>query len=162
MDSDGLVKLGKAGVLEVLAQEFECLIPEAVYEETVKRGKEEAYEDAFYLEEIIEKFIQSREAKTNLKAEKIVQGITFLGQGEKETLKLYFNEKAGSIVSDDRAFLNLLERNKVSFLTPANLVVELSEKNKITPSEGLKALEKMKPLIRNEVYQKAKEDLEKI
>lgn len=44
-DSDGLIKLQKAGVLKMLATSHECLVPKKVYEESVERGKAELYGD---------------------------------------------------------------------------------------------------------------------
>jgi len=44
IDADGLI--GKAGVLALLLEIFEVLIPEAAYEAVVT-GKLELYEDAF-------------------------------------------------------------------------------------------------------------------
>lgn len=43
LDSDGLIKLAKAGVLDVMVGTWECLVPRAVYVETVERGVQGAY-----------------------------------------------------------------------------------------------------------------------
>ena len=45
-DSDGLIKLAKAGALERVLEAWTCLVPRAVYVETVERGLEAAYPDA--------------------------------------------------------------------------------------------------------------------
>ncbi len=48
-----------------------------------------------------------------------------LGSGERGALRLFLKEKAHFIVTDDRAFLNVLVRNRTPFLTPAELLVRL-------------------------------------
>src|SRR3989304_7665134 len=160
LDSDGLVKLEKAGMLQTLAQEFDCLIPEAVYDEVIRQGKKEAYEEAFKIEKIVESSIKRQIIRPHSKAEQILQGVTSLGKGEKETLNLYFDKEADGITSDDRTFLNLLQKNKVRFFTSANSVVELVKRGTVANAMGMEALNKMKALIRDKVYQKAKQDLE--
>lgn len=149
-------------MLKTITEEYECVISEGVYDEAIRRGKEEAYEEALRIEEIAKKSIKCKKVKSNPKAEQILKAVISLGKGEKESLHLFLNEGADAIVSDDRTFLNLLQRNEVKFLTPANVVVELGKRGKITKGEGMEALDKMKPLIRGEVYKKAKEDLESL
>ncbi|MBS3789056.1 hypothetical protein KGY79_12785 [Candidatus Bipolaricaulota bacterium] len=46
LGSDGLLKLKKAGLLSALVDRHKCLIPKAVYKETVTQGKKELYEGA--------------------------------------------------------------------------------------------------------------------
>ena len=86
--------------------------------------------------------------------------MTSLGKGEKETLYLYFDKEADGIISDDRTFLNLLQKNKVRFFTSANSVVELVKRGTVANAMGMEALNKIKALIQDKVYQKAKQDLE--
>jgi hypothetical protein len=46
LDSDGLIKLAKAGALQHVIEAWMCFVPRAVYVETVERGLEAAYPDA--------------------------------------------------------------------------------------------------------------------
>ena len=160
LDSDGLIKLEKSGMLRVLCKTHTCIIPEGVFEETVKQGKIELYADAFRLEEEIKGKVEVKEAAENFRATEITKGKS-LGKGEREVLHLFFNETADAIVSDDRSFLNLLEEKGIAFLNPAKAIVFLKRKDRIKKEEALEALNKIKELIRKDVYEKAKEEVGK-
>jgi predicted nucleic acid-binding protein len=157
VDADGLIKLGKAGVLALLLESFEVLIPEAVYEEAVVIGKLELYEDAFALEKVLERGPARRlEARLDPRAGRILQGVTELGKGERESLHIYHAEEANAVFSDDRVFLRLLEDNAVPYLTPAGLIVRLFEVGRLDRGEALAALDKLERHIRGSVYERAK------
>ena len=53
LDSDGLIKLAKAGILEVAVNAWNCLVPQAVYAETVEGGLQAAYPDALAIREVL-------------------------------------------------------------------------------------------------------------
>ncbi|MBS3792770.1 MAG: hypothetical protein V5A77_05695 [Candidatus Bipolaricaulota bacterium] len=170
LDSDGLIKLQKAGLVKILAERHDCLIPEAVYPETVTKGKKELYEDAFEIEEIVEESIELKKDKKSDKDKQVLSSgdPTSLGKGEKQTLRIYFQEKGDAIISDDRTFLNLLDRNnqkseseEVPFITPANAIVAMADKGVISNEEAKRGLEQIKYLIRGNSYQRALEKLER-
>ncbi|MFW5927682.1 MAG: hypothetical protein ACOCSL_00660 [Thermoplasmatota archaeon] len=159
LDSDGLIKLQKAGLLELLASRCDCLIPEAVYKESVVEGKKGLYEDAFLIEDIIQEKIERIEIGDHGKdLEKISKDkLESLGKGEKETFQLYFQEEADAVVSDDRAFLKFLDRfDDVNYFTPCNTIYIMYKKGIITKKESLKSMDKIKKLIRNDVYEVVK------
>lgn len=168
MDVDGLIKLRKAGLLKLFSKTYKCLIPQAVYYEAVIKGKEELYEDAFRIEEVVEKGIEKRKAEESEQVKDVLQygDPSSLGRGERETLHLFWKEKADAIVSDDRTFFNLLDRyneetgKEVPFLTPANVIVMLKERDLFTKKKAKETLNKIKGLIRADIYKRALEDLE--
>ena len=163
LDSDGLIKLAKAGVLKRVVEAWDCYIPRAVYEETVERGKEEAYPDAEEIERIIRGRGHVRKpSKEHPQAKEVLAlaGARSLGRGEREAIYLFFMEEADMIISDDRAFLAVLERAALPYLPPALALVELARWKGIGIEEALGALKKLKGLIKTEVYQRAEEDLE--
>ena len=161
LDADGLIKLGKAEVLAPFFGGCEALIPEAVYEEAVIIGKLELYEDAFELEKVLkESRIRTFGARTNPRAGNLLAGVTALGNGERAALHLYHAEEASAILSDDRVLLRFLDENSIPYLTPANVIVRLVEVRRLSPEEGLSALDKSSKLIRRSTYEKAMQDLE--
>ena len=92
---------------------------------------------------------------------------TSLGKGEKQALRLYFQEEGDAIISDDRAFLNLLDRyNKkagtkgVPFITPANAIVTLENKGIISNEKATRGLKQIEGIIRQSSYQAAMEELQ--
>ena len=141
----------------------EVLVPETVYEEAVVRGKRELYEDAFELERLLEdEGVPIVRSDPEPQADRLLEGVTSLGAGERSTLRLYFAEGADAILSDDRVFLNFLSRNSVPFGTPVNVVVGLAKSGRVSRKEGLEALEKMSGFVRADVYERAKAELEEL
>lgn len=157
LDSDGLIKLQKAGLLELLASRCDCIIPEAVYKESVVEGKKGLYEDAFLIEEIVHEKIDRIEIdKPTDEMEEIDKDkIRSLGEGEKEVFRLYVQEEADAVVSDDRAFLNMLDRSEnIEYFTPCNVIQIMYRKEIITKKEALTCMDKIKELVRNDVHKK--------
>lgn len=163
MDSDGLIKLQKAGVLKSLASRTGCIITEAVYKESVEDGKSGLYEDAFLIEEIVEEEIKRiKVSDQNEELKKIdEERLESLGEGEKEVFQLYFQVEADAIVSDDRAFLTTLDRfNEVEYFTPCNTIYIMYKKGMITKKESLTGLDQIKDLVRTDVYKKVVKKIE--
>ncbi len=159
-DSDGIIKLTKAGSLGKIVENFECFITYEVYEETIIKGKEGLYDDAFLLDKFVNKGklkIKGTEASDS--AQSILSNSS-VGQGESSTLYLFFNINAKAIISDDRVFLNLLQRNNVRFIIPADLIVRLYELKILTKRESIEALTKIKSLTNKNNYDKAIKTLE--
>jgi predicted nucleic acid-binding protein len=160
IDADGLIKVGKSGLLGALVGSHEVLVPEAVYEEAVVRGKRELYEDAFELERLLEdEGVSIARSDPEPQADRLLEGVTSLGAGETGALRLYFAEGADAVSSDDRVFLNFLSRHSVPFVTPVNVVVGLARSGRVSLREGLEALEKLSGFVRADVYERAKAEL---
>lgn len=163
LDSDGLIKLTKAGVLESVAKTWTCMIPQAVYEETVERGKRAAYPDAATIEEILRACrVPCKRPSAHPHAKRILQTAPSLGQGEREALHLFFEENANAIISDDARFLTVLEQAKIAYVPPALVVVQLVRWGEMSKTVASAHLEKMKAFIAPEVYRRAREDLQEI
>ncbi len=159
-DSDGLIKLVKAKCHEKLPTHFTCLISKEVYEETVLRGMERLYDDAFLIEEHVKnKTLQVQKVRNNKKAQSILENCN-LGKGETSTLYLFFNVNAKTIISDDRIFLNLLLQNNIPFITPTDLIVRLYELKIINKKDAINALSKIKPCVNKNSYNNAKTNME--
>jgi hypothetical protein len=161
IDADGLIKLGKSGLLGASVGSHEVLVPEAVYEEAVVKGKQELYEDAFELEKLLEdEGVPIVRSDPDPRADRLLEGVTSLGAGERSALRLYFAEEADAVSSDDRVFLNFLGRHSVPFVTPVNVVVGLTRSGRVSLEEGLEALEQLSEAVRADVYERAKAELE--
>lgn len=148
----------KSGILERVLELWKVSVPAAVYEETVQRGREEAYPDAEAIDRLIAKRV--RTPRRDPRAQRILQTCPSLGKGEREALYLLLAEQADAVVSDDRAFLRILRRHNLPGLPPALVLPKLVEEGKLSKEEALQALERMRPLIRREAYLEARTRLE--
>lgn len=159
-DSDGLIKLVKAGCFRKLPDYFTCLISNEVYEETVLKGMERLYEDAFQIEELVKKkMLKVENVKINNKAQSILEN-SKVGKGEISTLHLFFNTKAKAIISDDRIFLKILHQNNIPFIIPIDLIIRLYELKIISKQEAIDGLIEIKPYVNKNCYDNAKANLE--
>jgi hypothetical protein len=157
VDADGLIKLGKAGVLRLLLGEHEVLVPGAVYEEAVTRGKRELHEEAFGLEAAL----GGGSAEIfGLEAISAEEEAPSLGPGELDALRVYREAGADAVLSDDRVFLRFLETASVPYLTPAGVVVGFVGSGRLDAGEGFAALDRLGPQIRDEVHRRAREEIQ--
>jgi predicted nucleic acid-binding protein len=143
-----------------MAQAWQCYIPNAVYRETVTRGKEESYPDAVEIERAVAAHMEVRRATRHPQAERLLTRRRALGAGEREALRLYFSLAADGIVSDDAAFERLLYEAELPVIPPAAVLVMLARERHLSSEKALESLTELKGLIRAEVYQEARRDLE--
>lgn len=147
MDSDVLIKLTKIGSKEIVGSHLDLSIPRKVSEETAMASRSLA--DA--------KLIQRN----------INEGIIHVSEsfsherGEVEALNLYRSGGFELIASDDKRFLNYLERNNIPFLTSSSLLVYLLYKNKLSKNDTIKYINNLRPHISNAQYSAAMSEVEK-
>jgi predicted nucleic acid-binding protein len=159
-DADGLIKLGKSGALVHLLSAAQIVVPRSVYQEAVEAGKKEMYEDAFELEKVLgEGGAGVVEDQQDERAEKLLKDVTSLGAGERAALHVLFAREADAVLTDDRAFLNVLGRAGIRTLTPAAAIVSLFASGRLSRMEAIEALGSIEGLLREEVYEAAMEEL---
>jgi len=162
LDADGLIKLAKISLLKALLRRFDCFISEEVFREAVVVGKMRLREDAFLVEKLVEEgLLKVMRAEKAPKASAMLERATGLGEGEKSTLRLFFNLNARAIVTDDLRFIKLLKRRSLPFITSAGAILLLYGERAISKSEALKYLNKLKPYISVKDYLAAKRWLER-
>lgn len=154
LDADAVIKLHRAAVLRDVIAHVTCVVPGAVFDEAVTKGKQRLFEDA----EQIEKLLSTENVETVQvgATESAIQ----LGPGETEVLMFASMENDAVAVSDDRQFLSALTRHGIAFLTPAAVLVFLANRGILTHERALQALERMRPSIRAIAYQQAKNALQ--
>ncbi len=139
---------------------FQCSITEEVYDETVIRGMERAHGDAYEINGLIkEGKLKVKNTKNNKSVENMLENRTF-GAGECSTLHLFHNSDAKVIVTDDRAFLNLLDKNNIPYIIPTDLIVRLYELKVITKDESINSLDAIKIYVSGPNYDVARRNLE--
>ena len=160
-DSDGLLKASKAGFLQEVTKTYTCLLPHEVYQETVLAASRVHPEEATAFEDLIRAGRLLRRAATRAsRADRLLAMSAALGSGERGALRLFYKEHADFVVTDDRAFLTLLARHRILFLTPSEMLFGLRKANLLSREEAEGAAERLRPLIRREVYRDLKERLE--
>ncbi|MGH7410104.1 MAG: hypothetical protein ACREJ6_03445, partial [Candidatus Methylomirabilis sp.] len=145
--------------LQAKMDDWNCMIPQAVYAETVDRGKQAAYPDALAIREVLDPSMV-RPLVRHPRAARLLEQRRGLGRGEQEALHLFFAVPADAIISDDAAFVTVLDQAGLRYLPPALVLVQLAHERSLDPREALEGLERMRPFIRPEVYQAARSDLE--
>jgi predicted nucleic acid-binding protein len=160
LDSDALIKLAKCGVLETVARAWRCCVPQAVFRETVERGKQESYPDAMEIEQVVAKHMEIHRLARHPQAERLLSRRSSLGAGEQEALRLYFSLKADGIVTDDAAFVQLLREAQLPTWPPAVVLIALAREGHLSIPVAREALEKLKGFIRAEVYREVLADLQ--
>ena len=163
LDADGLIKTYKAGFLPQLTGAYICLLPEEVYQEAALAARISHADEARALEGLIaeEKLIRKQAARSRF-AERILRGSHSLGKGECGAVRLFFQEGADVLLTDDRAFLNFLTRHRIPFLRPSDALLSLYTANRLSHQDAARAAEKLRPLIRRNVYEDLRTRLESL
>ena len=151
MDSDCLVKLTKSGAKEAILSAMEVHIPPLVKKETVDEGKERGYQDAFIIEENIDKKVL-QVVKHDLKKSPAISAT----KGEAEVISLYLGGNYDAIAGDDQRFLKRLEAANIPYLTATACLIYLYKNKKVERSAAVEMLESLKPFISRDEYAVAK------
>lgn len=163
-DADGLIKLGKSGVLPALLSATQVLVPQAVWDEAIEEGKRGMYEDAYILErELTAGGAEIVDLERSEEAEALLAGsAAALGAGESAALGVFFARGADAILTDDRAFFGLLASSEppVPALVPASAIVSLAEAYRLSLEGAREALHKLEGSVRKSVLAAALEELE--
>jgi predicted nucleic acid-binding protein len=156
LDSDALIKLGKAGLLSAAVRAWRCVVPEEVYTETVVRGLQEAHPDAEAIAAVFSQGLIRRRVRRKRSVPRLGLG---LGAGERAAAALLLQVHADFVVTDDRAFLKALREAGLPHVTSALALVELARSGVLTLQDAAAGLERLRPMIRQDQYHAAEADL---
>lgn len=152
MDSDAIIKLAKSEAKEVVLKNTETYIPLKVIEEVITTPKEEGFPDAFIIEDNLKNnLLKEMKAEKVGPVQELIHKLNIKG-GEAEVLKSFKQGKFDVISSDDSKFLDILESLNIPYVTPTSLIVYLSRKNKISESDALKYLKKLREFVSEVEY----------
>jgi hypothetical protein len=145
MDSDVLIKLTKIGFKETIVAHLEVFIPRRVLEETAMKSR--GCPDAITIRE-------------NINGGKIhVSESSSHDKGEIEALNLYRSGGFELIASDDRRFLNYIEKNNIPYLTSSSLIVYLLYKQRLSKKDTIKYIDSLKVHISKDQYRTAMSEI---
>lgn len=127
-DSSSLILLAKIDRISLLVSlHGKAVIPRAVYEEVVVKGKEGHYSDAFAIEKLIGKSVIVKELDTahNYKAEDLK---AVIGKGEAEAIALCEQERHKMLLTDDLESIRIAEAHGIECRTTLGLLYEALRK----------------------------------
>jgi predicted nucleic acid-binding protein len=159
LDADASIKLTKISIIEILASGFEIILTSVVYDEQVNAGLKRNYEDAAKMEKLV---ADKKVAVVDVTEKSSIDESFRLGRGEKSVINYCLTNDVDMIVSDDEAFLKILDNYEVPFTPVAGTILMCIIHGLVNKEKGLKYLESLKPIIRDEhmFYIKSKiEDL---
>ncbi|CAD6491127.1 MAG: hypothetical protein CHKLHMKO_00078 [Candidatus Argoarchaeum ethanivorans] len=147
LDADASIKLTKISIIETLAAGFEVIITAEVYGEQVTAGLKRNHPDAKKMEKLVSDgkvtVVKSTEKSS-------VYDSLVLGRGEKSVLNYYLANDVDLIISDDEAFLKILDNYAVPFTPVAGAILMCIMHGLISKEDGIKYLELLTPMIRDE------------
>jgi len=147
LDADASIKLTKISIIETFATGFEVFLTREVYEEHVVSGLKRNYEDAKKMEYLVS---NGKITVTDITEKSSVYDNFKLGRGEKSVINNYMINNIDLIVSDDEAFLKILDSHDVPYIPVAGSILMCVIKDLISKEKGLKYLEALKPMIKDE------------
>ncbi len=131
-DSSPLIFMARIGSLEILRSLYKTiLIPKAVFDEAVNRGKDESYGDAFLIEKEIGSLILIKDLKEKF-ANQLKTLIKTYGNGESEALLLCLQEDADLLLADDYDTRKLAEIYNIKWLSTLGILFTALKKGLIS------------------------------
>ena len=156
-DASTLILLQKITLLDKLLKNFSFSIPNEVYKEAIIKGKKVKSEDAYSIENKINKnLIEVKKIKNKDKLRQIINEFG-LGEGEAEAIALFLQENADVLSTDDHKAINVCKIYEIPFMTALTFVVECFGTELITKNEAKRMIKDLSILGRykNELIYKA-------
>jgi len=146
LDTDASIKLTKINIIEIVASGFDVILTEHVYKEQVTAGLKRNLPDAKRMEKLVH---EGKIKVSKLRGKSSVENFR-LGAGEKSVLDYYLANDMDLIVSDDEAFLRMLDIYEIPFTPVAGVILMCVINELINKEKGIKYLELLKPMIKEE------------
>ncbi|MBS7649088.1 MAG: DUF3368 domain-containing protein [Candidatus Bathyarchaeia archaeon] len=164
-NSTPLIYLAKIGRLDVLRSIFgKIFIPEAVFEETVTRGKALNISDAFIIERAVGTSIVKERIKPEVDAEyQFLDTNMRLGLGEKEAIKLCKQLNAKYLITDDKEARRVAKILNVTPIGTCSIIIQAHKQRAITKDEAIQILDELLKAglrIDTELYRRILRELE--
>lgn len=143
-DSSALILLAKCGLLEIVCDQFELIVPPAVTAEVASEDLIKKYPDAALISELVSKgaiMVESPESAG------FPLPIT-LHRGEKDALLLAARLEGSLFATDDGKAIKAARFLRVPFIISPKLIVELFRLKKISFAKARESLEKLSKIGR--------------
>ena len=122
-DSSNLILISKVDLLDLLIEIYgEILIPQAVYNESIKEGKKLKKMDAFLIEKRIDEGkIIVKQIKNFQEKSKLIEDFN-IHKGEAEAIILYLEENANLLGTDDYQTIKVCKILKIKYFTTLSFI----------------------------------------
>jgi len=145
-DAMVLIHLAKITLLETACAFFDqVIIPEMVFDETVKAGKQKGYSDAFLIERTVNAGKIKVKAVKEKKLLKKANDFNVFG-GEAEAVALYWQEKAGLMASDDDNVRNKKEILEINLIGTPAILLSLYKNKKIEAEKARQSIARLRKI----------------
>lgn len=146
-DSSSLILLAKLELLDLLIKSFKTvLIPSAVYNESLKKGKELKKLDAFSIDKkIMDGKIIVKEIEDLNERDNIIKNFN-VHKGESESIILYLEKRADLLGTDDYRTLKVCKILGIKYFTTPLFLIRCYEKNNISNEITLLKFKQLKKL----------------
>ncbi len=142
-DASTLILLQKISLLDKLAENFEFIIPEEVYKETVINGKAKKFSDAYQIEnKIKENLMKVKKIKDKNRVNKIINEFG-TAEGESESIILFLELKADILATDDHKSINVCRAYNIPFITALAFVLYSHIRKFVANNEAKKMIEEL-------------------
>ncbi len=142
-DSSSLIISAKAHIIEIMCREFDLLIPEAVFNESVVSGKALEKPDAAIISQMVNGNkirVKSAVFEGNRGAQAIAADFR-LGKGESEAIALFLQEEADLLLVDDRKGIGVSKALEISWATVPDMIVYLKRAEKLSYDSAIMAID---------------------
>jgi rRNA-processing protein FCF1 len=150
MDADCLIKLTKAGLKELVADNALIDLPETVKCEVVDAGKVKGCMDSF----AVEQNIASRMIK-------VIQSSGDYVKGDHALIALFAKETYDAVATDDAKLTRNLRAHGIPFILPGLIINHLQKEGKINLTTARWALDQLTAFISEDEFSMTKLLLEK-
>ena len=142
-DSSPLILLSKIGKLELLKNLYgKLFIPQAVYEETIQRGKELEHPDAYIIEKAIGTWLIIQTLNPQIEHEySFIDNNKTLGKGEKQGIKLCKQLDANYFLSDDKEARKVSKMLNIRPIGTIGTVIQCQRQNIIIKKQAVQIVD---------------------
>jgi predicted nucleic acid-binding protein len=138
-DSSALILLAKCGLLDIVCDLFEVVVPSAVMAEVASRDLIRNYPDAALISDLISRGTMQVENPVGADSSLPIS----LHQGEQDALLLALQRKGVLFATDDGKAIKAARFLRVPFIVSPKMVVELFRLKRISFKKARQSLEKL-------------------
>lgn len=150
MDADCLIKLTKAGLKELVAENATICIPGTVKREVVDAGKIKGCADAFAVEQNLSFGIID-----------VIESHLDYTKGDHASVAFFEKEKYDAVATDDAKLTRHLKAHGIRFILPGLIVYQLQKEGRITSNTAHWALDQLSGFISEDEFSMTRLLLEK-